>query len=48
MATPYFRYVPNFEYANRLREDKNISAYIQTKNLFRRGLLREDMFQDLS
>ena len=48
MATPYFRYVPNFEYANRLREDKNISAYIQTKNLFRRGLLREDIFQDLS
>jgi len=48
MATPYFRYVPNFEYANRLREDKNISAYIQTKNLFRRGILREDIFQDLS
>jgi len=48
MATPYFRYVPNFEYANRLREDKNISAYIQTKNLFKRGILREDIFQDLS
>jgi len=48
MATPYFRYIPNFEYANRLKENKNISAYIQTKNLFKRGVLSEDIFQDLS
>jgi len=48
MATPYFRYVPNFEYVNRLRDNKTISAYIQTKNLFRRGVLREDIFTDLS
>ena len=48
MATPYFRYVPNFEYVNRLRDNKTISAYIQTKNLFKRGVLREDIFTDLS
>lgn len=48
MATPYFRYVPNFEYVNRLKDNKTISAYIQTKNLFKRGVLREDIFADLS
>lgn len=48
MAVPYFRYVPNFEYVNRLKDNKTISAYIQTKNLFRRGILREDIFTDLS
>jgi hypothetical protein len=48
MASPYFRYVPNFEYVNRLKENKNISAYIQVKNLFKRGVLREDILQDLS
>lgn len=48
MATPYFRYVPNFEYVNRLKDNKNISAYIQTKNLFKRGILREDIFTDLA
>ncbi len=48
MASPYFRYLPNFEYVNRLKENKNISAYIQVKNLFKRGKLREDIFQDLT
>ena len=48
MATPYFRYLPNFEYVNRLKENKNISTYIQVKNLFKRGKLREDIFQDLT
>lgn len=48
MATPYFRYIPNLEYVNRLRDNKTISAYIQTKNLFKRGVLREDIFTDLS
>ena len=48
MAIPYFRYVPNFEYVNRLNDNQTISAYIQTKNLFRRGILREDIFTDLS
>jgi hypothetical protein len=48
MAIPYFRYVPNFEYVNRLKDNQTISAYIQTKNLFKRGILREDIFTDLS
>ena len=48
MATPYFRYIPNLEYVNRLKDNKTISAYIQTKNLFKRGVLREDIFTDLS
>jgi len=48
MATPYFRYLPNLEYVNRLKENKNISTYIQVKNLFKRGSLREDIFQDLT
>ena len=48
MATPYFRYIPNFEYVNRLYENVSINAYIQTKNLFKRGALREDIFSNLS
>lgn len=48
MASPYFRYLPNFEYVNRLKENKNISSYIVVKNLFKRGKLREDIFQDLT
>lgn len=48
MASPYFRYIPNFEYVNRLKENKNISSYIQVKNLFRRCKLREDIFQSLT
>lgn len=48
MASPYFRYIPNFEYVNRLKENKNISSYIQVKNLFRRVKLREDIFQSLT
>tara|TARA_B100001939_G_C16876144_1_gene588748 strand:+ start:392 stop:1054 length:663 start_codon:yes stop_codon:yes gene_type:complete len=43
----YFSKVPNFEYVSRL-PDANISDYIQVKNLFKRGLLREDIFQNLT
>ena len=48
MASPYFSYIPNFEYVNRLKENKNISAYLVVKNLFKRGQLREDIFQNLT
>lgn len=48
MARPYFRYVPNFEYVNRLRKNKKISEYIQVKNLFRRGKINESIIQDLT
>ena len=42
----YFKKVPNFEYVSRL-PDANISDYIPVKNLFKKGALREDIFQDL-
>jgi hypothetical protein len=48
MSIPYFRYLPNFEYVNRLKENKNISKYIQVKNLFKRGKLREDIIENIS
>ena len=43
----YFNKVPNFEYVSRL-PDANISDYIPVKNLFKKGTLREDIFQNLS
>jgi len=43
----YFRYVPEFEYVSRL-PDAKISDYIRVKNLFKRGKIREDIFQNLS
>ncbi len=43
----YFNKVPNFEYVSRL-PDANISDYIPVKNLFKKGALREDIFQNLS
>lgn len=45
--TPYFRQLPNFDYVNRF-QDAKISDYIQVKNIFRRGKIREDIFQNLS
>ena len=43
----YFSEVPNFEYVSRLPDSK-ISDYITVKNFFKRGFLREDIFQNLS
>lgn len=43
----YFRRVPNFEYVSRL-PDAKISDYALVKNLFKRGKLREDIFQNLA
>lgn len=43
----YFRQVPNLEYVNRL-PDAKIGDYTLVKNLFKRGKLREDIFQNLS
>jgi len=48
MAKKYFRYVPDFDYVSRLPGSKNISDYVETKNLFRRGKIRPDIFNDLS
>ncbi len=44
----YFRYVPNLEYVNRLPDSKSSSEYILVKNLFKRGKLKEDIFEDLT
>ena len=43
----YFQRLPDFEYVSRL-PDAKISDYIKVKNLFKRGVLREDIFQNLS
>mgnify|MGYP003113550562 FL=1 len=43
----YFNRLPNFEYVNRL-PDAKISDYIQVKNLFKKGVIREDIFQDIT
>ena len=46
MPKPYFSQLPDFEYANRTNDGKNISDFTKVKNLFKRGKLREDIFQD--
>lgn len=43
----YFRRLPDFEYVSRL-PDAKISDYITVKNLFKKGILREDIFQNIS
>lgn len=43
----YFRQVPNFEYVSRLPDSK-IGDYAPLKNLFKKGKLREDIFQNLA
>ena len=42
----YFRQVPDFEYVSRL-PDAKIGDYFPVKNLFKKGKLREDIFQNL-
>jgi len=48
MTRPYFRQVPNFEYVSRVSGEQNISDYIEVKNLFKKGKLREDIFENLN
>jgi len=49
MANPYFRNLPNFEYVNRTPgASRDANDYIAVKNLFKRGKLREDIFQELA
>tara|TARA_R100001082_G_scaffold47809_1_gene25604 strand:- start:91 stop:759 length:669 start_codon:yes stop_codon:yes gene_type:complete len=47
MSHSYFKQVPNFEYVSRL-PDAKISDYITVKNLFKRGKIADDIFQDLT
>ena len=46
MAKNYFSQLPDFEYISRSEEGKRISDYVTVKNLFKRGKLREDIFQN--
>jgi len=49
MANPYFRNLPDFEYVNRTTgAARDTNDYIAVKNLFKRGKLREDIFQELA
>ena len=43
----YFQRVPDFDYVSRLPDSK-IGDYIRVKNLFKKGKLREDIFQNLA
>ena len=44
----YFRNIPNFEYVNRLPDSHSSSEYIEVKNLFKRGKIKNDIFQDVT
>ena len=44
----YFRNIPNFEYVNRLPGSYTSSEYIEVKNLFKRGKIRDDIFKDVT
>ena len=46
MAKNYVAQLPDFEYVNRTDDGKLISDYTKVKNLFIRGKIREDIFQD--
>ena len=46
MANPYFRNIPNWEYVNRTKDGQSEGDYTTVKNLFKKGKLREDIFQD--
>ena len=48
MANPYFRNLSEFDYVNRTETGRNSGDYTRVKNLFKKGVLREDIFQDLS
>ena len=48
MKNKYFTNVPNFDYVSRLPESKYINDYVQTKNLFRRVKMSEEIFGDLT
>jgi hypothetical protein len=47
MANPYFRQLPSLEYISRL-PDAKIGDYVEVKNLFKRGDLRPDIFQNVA
>ena len=44
----YFRNIPNFEYVNRLPDSHGSSEYIEVKNLFKRGKIRDDIYENVT
>ena len=42
----YFSQLPNFEYISRINERQTNSDFLKVKNLFRRAIIREDIFTD--
>ncbi len=44
----YFRNIPYFEYVSRTPDTTNISQYQKVKNLFKRGKLKNDIFNNLT
>ena len=42
----YFKQLPNFDYISRINERKSNRDFLQVKNLFRRAVIREDIFTD--
>ena len=48
MTQSYFKQVPNLEYVNRTKGNKDISNYITVKNLFKRGRIRPDIFGNVN
>ena len=44
----YFRNIPDFEYVSRSADTQKISQYQKVKTLFKRGKLKEDIFNDLT
>ena len=48
MTNSYFRNIPDFEYVNRIDDGKSDGDYVKLKNFFKKGKLRDDIFQDLT
>ena len=42
----YFKQLTNFDYISRINERRSNRDYLEVKNLFRRPLIREDIFTD--
>lgn len=47
MTNPYFRQLPSFEYVNRTPDSK-IGDFTEVKNLFKRGNIRPDIFENVA
>ena len=42
----YFKQLPNFDYISRINERKSNRDFLEVKNLFRRPMIREDIFSN--